>query len=147
MSCGGSFRFPASCPGTGGAPLPGIAPVAIQQGRYVAKLIHRRLRGKGSTPFRYRDYGTMAAVGRAKGVAVFRSFQLSGYVAWLAWLFVHLVHLVQFENRMLVLLQWAWNYFTWNRAARLITGESPFPLVEPHELVENSDQPGENEAT
>ena len=120
-----------------GTPLPGIAPVAVQQGRYVARLIRRRLRNRISRPFHYRDYGTMATIGRAKAVAVLGRFQLSGYLAWLVWLFVHLLQLVQFENRMLVLLQWAWNYFTWNRAARLITGAAPFPLVDPNPVSRN----------
>lgn len=108
-----------------GAPLPGVAPVAIQEGRYVAKLIQNRLLGKALPPFHYRDYGTMATIGRARAVAMIGPLRLSGYLAWLAWLFVHLMYIVEFQNRLLILLQWAWNYFTWNRAARLITGENP----------------------
>ncbi len=110
-----------------GGPLPGIAPVAIQQGRYVAALIRRRLLGGTLPPFRYRDYGTMATIGRAAAVADFGRFRLSGYPAWLAWLFVHLMKLVQFENRLLVFVQWLWNYLTRNRAARLITWRPPPP--------------------
>lgn len=108
-----------------GVPLPGVAPVAMQEGRYVAKLIQNRLLGKALPPFHYRDYGTMATIGRARAVAMIGPLRLSGYPAWLAWLFVHLMYIVEFQNRLLILLQWAWNYFTWNRAARLITGENP----------------------
>jgi NADH dehydrogenase len=112
----------AHCPGPGGKPLPGVAPVAIQQGRYVADLIRRRLEGGTSAPFHYHDRGSMATIGRAAAVADFGWIRLSGHLAWLAWLFVHLVYLIEFGNRLLVLMQWAGNYFTRNRAARLITG-------------------------
>ncbi|MCG3125461.1 MAG: NADH dehydrogenase-like protein [Phycisphaerae bacterium] len=125
-------------------PLPGVATVAMQQGRYVARRIAERLRQRESGAatdvstetggtlagqaaaagaFRYRDPGIMATIGRAAAVARIGRFQFSGYPAWLLWLFVHLVHLIEFQNRLLVLIQWAWNYFTRNRAARLITGE------------------------
>ena len=109
-----------------GDPLPGIAPVAMQQGRYVAKLIQARLGGTTQPPFHYRDYGTMATIGRARAVAMIGPLRLSGFLAWLAWLFIHLLYIVEFQNRLLILLQWAWNYLTWNRAARLITRED-FP--------------------
>jgi NADH:quinone reductase (non-electrogenic) len=108
-----------------GKPLPGVAPVAIQQGRYVAQALKNRLSGKPSSPFRYRDRGNMAIVGRASAVADIGRFEFSGFFAWLAWLFVHLMHLVEFENKVLVLIQWGWYYFSRNRAARLITGEKP----------------------
>jgi NADH dehydrogenase len=111
----------ANVPGSDGRPLPGLAPVAIQEGRYAARAIGARLRGASLPPFRYRDYGTMATIGRAAGVADLGPLHLSGYPAWLAWLFIHLLYLVRFENRVLVLLQWAWNYVTRNRSARLIT--------------------------
>jgi len=114
--------------GADGKPLPAVAPVAMQQGRYVARLIRARLRGKSLPPFRYRDRGMMATIGRAAAVADIKGLRVTGYPAWLAWLFVHLMYLVQFENRQLVFLQWGWSYFTRNRAARLITGESPLPL-------------------
>lgn len=104
--------------------LPGVAPVAMQQGRYAARVIASRLSGRAAPPpFRYRDFGMMATIGRAAAVARIGGFEFSGYVAWLLWLFVHLMYLVEFQNRVLVLLQWAWNYFTRNRAARLITRE------------------------
>jgi NADH:ubiquinone reductase (H+-translocating) len=111
-----------------GQPLPGIAPVAMQQGRYVAGLISNRLSGKQTPPFRYRHRGDMAIIGRASGVANFGRIRFDGFVAWLAWLFVHLMALVEFENRVLVLIQWGWYYFRRNRAARLITGDLPGTL-------------------
>jgi NADH dehydrogenase len=103
-------------------PLPGIAPVAMQEGQYVAKLLRGRLEGKAVAPFRYRDRGSMAIVGRATGIADLGKLHLAGLWAWLAWLFVHLIQLVEFENRVLVLIQWGWYYLRRNRAARLITG-------------------------
>ncbi len=114
----------ANFPHQGGQPLPGVAQVAMQQGRYVARLIEARLRGRTLPPFRYKDLGNMATIGRAAAVAQIGSMQFSGYLAWLLWLFVHLIHIVEFQNRVLVLLQWAWNYITFNRAARLITGDA-----------------------
>ncbi len=112
----------ANYPYQGGKPLPGLAPVAMQQGSYVADLIQRRLRGVPSVPFHYRDRGTMATIGRAAAVADLGWITFSGLLAWLTWLFIHLLYLVEFQNRILVLFQWAWNYFTRNRSARLITG-------------------------
>ena len=108
-----------------GQPLPGVAPVAMQQGHYVAEVIRHRLRGQTPPPFHYRDRGNMAIVGRAEAVADIKGWRFSGLLAWLAWLFIHLIQLVEFENRLLVLIQWAWNYFSRNRSARLITGEPP----------------------
>jgi NADH dehydrogenase len=104
-----------------GKPLPGVAPVAMQQGRYVAKLLRSRVEGKSMPPFRYKDRGNMAIVGRASAVADLGRLRFAGFVAWLTWLFVHLLHLVEFENRVLVLIQWGWYYFSRNRTARLIT--------------------------
>lgn len=109
-------------------PLPGIAPVAMQQGRYVAKLIEARLRGEQLEPFRYKSHGNMATIGRAKAVADLGWIGFSGLFAWLAWLFIHIIYLIEFGNRVLVVFQWAWNYFTQGRSARLITGANPFPL-------------------
>ncbi|MGI9013536.1 MAG: NAD(P)/FAD-dependent oxidoreductase [Phycisphaerales bacterium] len=105
-----------------GAPLPGLAPVAIQQGRYTARLIAQHVAGRPHTPkpFRYRDRGMMAAVGRGAAIAVIGKRTFRGFVAWLLWLFIHLMLLVQFQNRVLVLLQWAWNYITFSRSSRLI---------------------------
>ncbi|HET6576602.1 MAG TPA: NAD(P)/FAD-dependent oxidoreductase [Fimbriiglobus sp.] len=107
-----------------GKPLPGLAPVAMQQGKYVANVIDRRLRGKSPpAPFRYWDRGTMATIGRNRAVADVHWFRFSGWFAWLAWLFVHILYLAKFENRLLVVIQWFWNYVSRNRTARLITGQ------------------------
>jgi NADH dehydrogenase len=113
-----------------GKPLPGVAPVAIQQGKFVAKLIAARLNGKRLPQFRYRDLGSLATIGRSAAVAEFGKFHVSGFLAWLMWLVIHLMKLVGFRNRFLVLIQWGWNYFTFDRSARLITetddeGEPP----------------------
>lgn len=114
----------ASLKGADGKPLPGLAPVAMQQGEYVADLIARRIRGDHSRgPFKYWDKGSMATIGRAQAVAETQGIRFSGFLAWLAWLFVHIMYLARFENRMLVLFQWFWSYVTRNRTARLITGE------------------------
>src|SRR5439155_676616 len=91
-----------------GAPLPGVAPVAIQQGRAAADNVLRRVGGQPTRPFRYRDKGSMATIGRAAAVAVVGRFKLSGLVAWLAWLLVHIMFLIGFRNRLLVLFEWAW---------------------------------------
>ena len=111
-----------------GKPLPGVAPVAMQQGRYVADLIQRRLRGETSPAFHYKDRGSMATIGRAAAVVDLGWINFAGFFAWLVWLFVHLMYLIQFSNRLLVLIQWAANYFTRNRSARLITGPNRLPL-------------------
>ncbi len=114
----------ASCSHQTGKPLPGVAPVAMQQGAFVARLIEDRLSGRPTRPFVYHDRGSMATIGRAKAVADAGWLKLSGYPAWLAWLFIHLLYIVGFENRLLVLLQWAWGYITRGRSARLITGDA-----------------------
>jgi len=106
-----------------GRPIPGVAPAAIQMGRHAARNIVRAVRGKPLRPFRYRDKGSLATIGRAAGVADFGRVRLSGIVAWLAWLFVHIFFLIGFRNRFLVLFEWAWTYATYERGARLITGE------------------------
>ena len=104
-----------------GHPLPGLAPVALQQGRAAARNVLHRLAGEPTEPFRYHDRGSMATIGRAAAVAVVGRFRLSGLLAWLAWLFVHITFLIGFRNRFLVLFQWAWAYISWQRGARLIT--------------------------
>jgi NADH dehydrogenase len=106
----------------GGKPLPGVAPVAIQQGRFVARLIDARQRGKTLPKFRYRDLGNLATIGRSAAVADFGRVRLSGFVAWVLWLFIHLMNIVNYRNRVLVFLQWGWNYLSHDRSARLITG-------------------------
>jgi NADH dehydrogenase len=109
----------------GGKPLPGVAPVAIQQGRYVARLIDARLGDQPLPKFAYRDLGNLATIGRSAAVADFGRLKFSGFIAWIMWLFIHLMNLVSFRNRILVFVQWAWSYITYDRAARLITGELP----------------------
>jgi len=104
-----------------GQPLPGVAPVAIQQGRFVAKIIACRLRGRSLPTFHYRDLGNMATIGRSAAVADFGKLRFSGFAAWILWLIVHLMNLVSFRNRLLVLVQWGWNYVTYDRSACLIT--------------------------
>jgi len=110
-----------------GNTLPGVAPVAIQEGRYVAKAIANDLRKSPRQTFRYIDKGSLATIGRAAAVAQFRKLHISGYFAWLAWLFVHIFFLIGFRNRLIVLIQWAWSYFTYQRGARLITGDTTIP--------------------
>ena len=105
-----------------GKPLPGVAQVAMQMGGYVAGVIADRLQGKvPPAPFHYHDRGNMATIGKASAIAETKHLRLSGFVAWLAWLFIHIVYLIRFENRVMVLFQWAWNYLTRGKTARLIT--------------------------
>jgi NADH dehydrogenase len=106
----------------GGKPLPAVAQVAMQQGRHAASTVEARLEGRAAKPFRYRNLGNMATIGRSAAVADLGPVKLSGFVGWIAWLTIHILNLERYENRVLVLVQWAWNYFTWNRSARLITG-------------------------
>jgi NADH:ubiquinone reductase (H+-translocating) len=110
-----------------GNPLPGVAPVALQEGRYVAKTIARDLQRSPRQNFHYVDKGSLATIGRAAAIAEFRKIHISGYFAWLAWLFIHIFFLIGFRNRVIVLLQWAWSYFTYERGARLITGDTTLP--------------------
>lgn len=106
-----------------GQPLPGVAPVAIQQGGYAGALIRARLVGKSMPPFHYWDKGSLATIGRAAAVADFGRIHIAGLIAWLVWLFVHLMYLVGFDNRLVVFFKWAYSYLTFNRGARLITGQ------------------------
>ena len=108
----------------GAEPLPGVAPVAMQQGRYAAKAIRARLKDREPRPFRYLDKGNVATIGRMKAVADIRGLRLSGTLAWLIWLFVHLFYLAGLQNRVLVLIRWTASFVTRGRGARLITGES-----------------------
>ncbi len=109
-----------------GKPLTGVSPVAIQEGKYVAQLIKRRVEGQSHTkPFHYFDKGDVAVIGRAAAVARIRKLHISGFAAWLIWLFIHLMYLVEFSNRLLVFIQWGFLYITFNRGARLITGGEP----------------------
>ena len=108
-----------------GRPLPGVAQVAMQEGRHVARVVAARLNGSPPPPpFRYLDLGSMATIGRRAAVCDLGFVRFNGTMAWLAWLFLHLMYIVQFGNRLLIFLQWSWSYLTWNRSARLITGRS-----------------------
>jgi NADH dehydrogenase len=104
-------------------PLPGVAPVAMQQGRYAARAIRARLDGRAPDAFRYRDKGNLATIGRARAVADLHAVRLSGFFAWVTWLVVHLFYLIGFQNRLLVLVRWTFSYLTRGRGARLITGD------------------------
>jgi NADH dehydrogenase len=114
----------ATASGMDGKPLPGLAAVAKQEGRYVGNLIRRRIAGADTpTGFRYRDYGTMATIGRSAAVADLGGFKLTGTVAWLLWGFVHIYSLIGFRNRLAVFMNWCWAWLTYARGARLITGD------------------------
>src|SRR5207302_3763960 len=107
-----------------GKPLPGVAQVAIQGGRYVASVISHRVKGKElNQPFYYRDKGNLATVGRSYAIVDFGNIRLTGFFAWLLWLAVHIYFLVGFRNRLVAIFQWAWEYWTYSRGARLITFE------------------------
>jgi NADH:ubiquinone reductase (H+-translocating) len=114
-----------------GKQLPGVAPAAIQQGKFVAKVIRAEVKvlpEKSARPaFHYWDKGSLATIGRAAAVAQFGKIHISGYIAWLSWLFIHILFLIGFRNRLLVFIQWAWSYMTYERAARLITGSTYLP--------------------
>ena len=113
--------------GADGTPsvLPGVAPVAMQQGRYAAKVVRARLSGRSTGPFHYRDKGNLATIGRGRAVADLHVIRLSGLVAWVTWLVVHIWYLIGFQNRLLVILRWAFSFMTRGRGARLITDQPP----------------------
>jgi len=112
----------AFIPQGGSQPLPGVSPVAMQQGRFVARQIARSCEGAERQRFKYLDKGSMATIGRSRAVAQVGKLQLSGFLAWMAWLTVHIFYLIDFRNRLVVLLDWAWAYFAYRRGSRLITG-------------------------
>ena len=113
----------ASCDDGAGAPLPGLAAVAKQQGQYVAKHLRARIEGRPvPKPFRYRDFGNMATIGREKAVADLRGLQLSGTLAWWLWCIIHIAFMADARNRLSVILDWTWSYLTFSRRIRLITG-------------------------
>jgi NADH dehydrogenase len=126
----------AHAEGSDGRPLPGIAPVAKQQGRYLARLLLARLDGRDLPPFRYRDLGILATIGRSHAVAQFGRIRISGVLAWLLWSLAHVYFLIGFRNRILVAVNWAWSYLTFQRGTRLITGLSgsrpsmPIPIAD-----------------
>jgi NADH dehydrogenase len=119
----------ANCRQPDGSIVPGVAPAAMQMGTYAARTIQNRLTGKTSRPFRYVNKGSMAVIGRAAGVAEIAGMRFSGLIAWLLWLFIHLMYLVGFQSRIIVFIRWGFSYLTYNRGARLITGD-PVPVVE-----------------
>jgi NADH dehydrogenase len=104
-----------------GRPLPGTAPVAIQEGQWAARNVIRSIKGLPPLPFRYQDRGNMATIGRNSAVADIRGLKLTGFLAWLTWAVVHIFNLIGFHNRVLVAFQWIWGYLTFKRGARLIT--------------------------
>jgi NADH dehydrogenase len=139
-----------------GKMLPGLAPVAVQQGRFVGKLIAQEAEGRTSpgrhvpaarAAFHYRDKGSLATIGRAAAIAQFGKIHISGFVAWLAWLFVHILFLIGFRNRLLVFIQWAWSYFTYERGARLITGSSNLPGWSGRDSANSGSSEAEQEMT
>mgnify|MGYP002787104647 FL=1 len=111
-------------------PLPGVAPVAIQEGEYVAKLIRQRLAGNTLPAFSYQEVGSLAVIGQNAAVVDLGFVKFSGILAWLIWVFAHIYYLIEFDNKLIVMLQWGWNYFTRKRGARLITGESSLMQVD-----------------
>jgi NADH:ubiquinone reductase (H+-translocating) len=112
-----------------GKPLPGVAPVATQEGKYVAQLICKRLAGKTLPAFKYFNGGSLSVIGRHSAVADIGSVKLSGFLAWLIWVFVHIYYLIEFDNKLVVFIQWTWSYFTRKRGARLITGDESLGQV------------------
>jgi NADH dehydrogenase len=128
----------ASMKDAAGKPLPGVAPVAMQQGRYVARQVSADMSGRERKDFHYVDKGSLATIGRAAAVAQFGKVHISGLLAWLSWLFIHILFLIGFRNRLLVMVQWAWSYFTYERSARLITGESRVISVPSMEYAEKA---------
>lgn len=113
----------ANFPHQGDRPLPGVAPVAMQEGEYIAKLLKQRWLGQTVAPFVYKDFGSLAVIGQNEAVADLGFVKFDGLLAWLLWIFAHIYFLIEFDNKLIVMLQWGWNYFTRNRGARIITGE------------------------
>ncbi len=110
--------------------LPGVAPTAIQQGNHVARSIGRRIRGEAAEPFRYKDKGSLATIGRARGVALFGDTRFTGIIAWWLWLAVHIFFLIGFRNRFVVMFEWSWAYWTWQRSNRVILQRAMPPDTE-----------------
>jgi NADH dehydrogenase len=151
----------ASLKDDSGKMIPGVAPAAIQQGRFAAELIRREIRWGSPVAakplprkaFRYWDKGSLATIGRAAAIAEFGRIHISGFLAWLAWLFVHILFLIGFRNRVLVFIQWAWSYVTYERGARLITGSTELPgwtgmrHVNPESSVPENGAPEREEIT
>ncbi|MCY0991363.1 NAD(P)/FAD-dependent oxidoreductase [Nannocystis sp. ILAH1] len=137
----------------GKPPLPGLAPVAIQQGRHVARNILHELKGKPREPFRYLDKGQMATIGRRRAIAQFAGMEIAGFVAWLAWLLVHVYYLIGFKNRLQVMWEWTWSYIRFRRGARLIVNKewhapraAPAKPAEPPPVLEPRPPPPATQA-
>jgi NADH:ubiquinone reductase (H+-translocating) len=130
--------------GVDGRPLPGVAPVAKQQGAYLARLIKTRLKGGELPPFRYRDFGSLATIGRKRAVVQMSGFRVTGFVAWLIWSTAHIYFLIEFRSRLAVILNWGWNYLTFGRGARLITGLTG-SRMSPMEAVGRKSHPADQE--
>jgi len=127
-----------------GKPLPGVAQVAIQGGAYAARTIRARVKGKRDTkPFHYFNKGDMAVIGRAAAVANIFGFHLSGLPAWVVWLFIHLMYIVEFQNRVLVFIQWGFEYLTFSRGARLITGVAATDSLDKPPVLSNINNMGD----
>lgn len=122
----------------GEKPLPGVAPVAMQSGKYVARLITSRLQGETISAFRYLDWGSLAVIGKHAAVVEMGFLKLSGFMAWTFWMFIHVFYLLEFDNKLIVMIQWAWNYFTSGKGARMITAPGEQPNIQ---LEENSSSP------
>jgi len=126
-----------------GKPLPGVAPVAKQQGEYVGKLIKRRLQGRTLPEFKYNDVGSLAMIGQNLAVVDLGFIKLTGFIAWVFWLVIHIYFLIEFDTKLVVVIQWAWNYITRNRRSRLITGKEAFLATQPVNSGSDS-QPNKN---
>lgn len=123
-----------------GKPLPGTAPVALQQGKFIGKTIREELKGKPRSKFHFRDKGQMATIGRSRGIVEIGRFKLSGFLAWVVWLVVHIFYLTGFKNRVLVVMQWGWSYLSFRRGARLIVGREWDPPTDQKPKPEPEDQ-------
>ena len=130
----------ANFPHQGERPLPGVAPVAMKEGEYVADLLAKRFIGVKVKPFSYKDLGSMAVIGQNKAVANLGFARFSGFIAWIIWVFAHIYYLIEFDNKLVVMIQWAWNYITQGRGARLITINTS-PQLE----INNKKQPEQGE--
>ena len=129
----------ANFPHQGERPLPGVAPVAMKEGEYVADLIAKRARRIEVAPFSYKDFGSMAVIGQNKAVANLNFAKFSGFVAWIIWVFAHIYYLIEFDNKLIVMIQWAWNYITQGRGARLITEKPSLQLeIDPPKKSEDA---------
>lgn len=124
----------------GDKPLPGIAPVAMQQGQYIADSVKKKIRNQAVSAFVYQDRGNLAVIGQNKAVVNLGFVKLSGLIAWLIWVWAHIYYLIEFDNKLIVMVQWGWNYFTRGRGARLITGEGMPPQLIEESLIEDQEK-------